>query len=104
MSIGPGHTAFVRTPRRIVGRDERIVYTSTSSFEKLYGVWPSAGRFASNHCNGAAQPPARSMSSSALICSLRLRHRLPAVDAVLTIAPPSGMRSSRPSDSVRSAR
>ena len=38
VSIGPGHTAFVRTPRRIVGRDERIVYSSTTSFEKLYGA------------------------------------------------------------------
>ena len=34
VSIGDGHTLFVRTPRRIVGREERNVYTCTSSFEK----------------------------------------------------------------------
>ena len=33
-SLGEGHTLFVRTPRWSVGRDERIVYTCTSSFEK----------------------------------------------------------------------
>ena len=35
VSIGPGHTVFVRTPRRIVERDERSVYTSTTSLEKF---------------------------------------------------------------------
>ena len=34
VSIGDGHTLLVRTPRCSVGRDERIVYTCTSSFEK----------------------------------------------------------------------
>ena len=55
VSIGDGHTELVRTPRRIVGRDERIVYTWTSSFEKKYGCTPSAPRFASVQSRVASQ-------------------------------------------------
>ena len=40
VSIGDGHTLLVRTPRAIVLRAERIVYTCTSSFEKKYGSTP----------------------------------------------------------------
>src|SRR5204863_951006 len=35
VSIGPGQTLFVRTPRRIVRRDERSVYSSTISLGTL---------------------------------------------------------------------
>src|SRR6476646_11868098 len=90
VSIGPGQTEFVRTPRRPAGREERSVCTATISLEKLYGDWSRSGRLVSNHSNGAAQPSATPRSRSALIGSLRFRHRLPAIDDVLTMAPPSG--------------
>ena len=87
--MGAGQTLLVLTWRRIVSRAERIVCTWTHSLENEYGSAASSG-WASTQASASAQS---SIPSSSVMASSRSGQRPPAIDAVLTIAPPGGTRS-----------
>ena len=76
--------------------------TRTTSLENAYESPPTPSRLASSQVQGALSQS--STSSSSLIGPRCSAQPPPAVDAVLTMAPPGGMRSSRPSDRRRTAR
>ena len=92
VSIGPGQTEFIRTPRRIAVHDSRIVYRTTTSFEKLY-------RAVREVANVVGEPLQRRrptvIDPEIDQCIDRVDTRTPppvppAIDAVLTIAPAFG--------------